>query len=87
MAVLQVRTMDDNLYEALGRRAVMDNRSISQEVVSMIKRFLAEPIGASVNPDEEVLKLAGSWEDDRSAEEQVADIRSARKTERFAGGF
>ncbi len=87
MAVLQVRTMDDNLYEALGRRAVMDNRSISQEVVSMIKRFLAEPIGSSVNPDEEVLKLAGSWEDDCSAEEQIANIRSARKTERFAGGF
>lgn len=87
MAVLQVRTMDNDLYEALGRRAAMDNRSISQEVVSMIKRFLAEPIGASVNPDEEVLKLAGSWEDDSSAEEQIATIRSARKTKRFAREF
>ena len=87
MAVLQVRTMDDDLYEALGRRAAMDNRSISQEVISMIKRFLAEPIGASFNPDEEVLKLAGSWEDDCSAEEQITSIRSARKTERFNGAF
>lgn len=53
----------------------------------MIKRFLAEPIGGSINPDEEVLKLAGSWEDDPSAEEQIAAIRSARKTKRFAGEF
>ncbi len=85
MAVLQVRTMDDDLYEALGRRAAMDNRSISQEVVSMIKRFLAEPVGASANPDEEALKLAGSWVDDCSAEEQIAAIRSARSTKRFSG--
>ena len=43
MATLQVRSMDDRLYEALGRRAAMDNRSISQEVVMIIKEYLSAP--------------------------------------------
>jgi plasmid stability protein len=86
MAVLQVRTMDDDLYEALGRRAAMDNRSISQEVITIIKEFLSKPV-ESHSTDAEGLKLAGAWVDERSAEEIVDSIRSARKTARFSGEF
>ena len=86
MAVLQVRSIEDDLYEALGRRAAMDNRSISQEVITIIKDFLSKPAATSA-PDAEVLKLAGSWSDDRSAKEIVKEIRSARKTKRFKGAF
>ncbi len=43
MAVLQVRNMADDLYGALGRRAALDNRSISQEVVEIIEKYLATP--------------------------------------------
>jgi plasmid stability protein len=86
MAVLQVRTMDDDLYEALGRRAAMDNRSISQEVITIIKEFLSKPVG-SPSADEEGLKLAGGWVDERSAEEIAESIRSARRTDRFSGEF
>ena len=86
MAVLQVRTMDDDLYEALGRRAAMDNRSISQEVIMIIKSFLSRP-EAVASPDEEALKLAGAWSDERSAEEISDSVRSARKSDRFKGGF
>lgn len=32
MANLQVKSIDDDLYESLGRRAAMENRSISQEI-------------------------------------------------------
>jgi len=86
MAVLQVRTMDDELYEALGRRAAMDNRSISQEVIAIIKDFLSKP-AVSPSTDEEGLKLAGGWVDERSAAEIAGSIRSARRTERFSGEF
>ena len=87
MAVLQVRNMSDELYGALGRRAAMDNRSISQEVIEIIKRYLASPRGASVAADDAVLQLAGSWLDDRSAKRIAADIRKDRSTKRFQGGF
>ncbi len=86
MAILQVRTMDDDLYEALGRRAALDNRSISQEVITIIKQFLSRPT-METSPDEEGLKLAGAWSDERSALEISDSIRSARKTERFRDGF
>jgi plasmid stability protein len=87
MAVLQVRSMDDEMYRALGRRAAMDNRSISQEVICIIERFLATPADQSPSTDEEALRLAGSWEDSHSAEEMAASIRKARSTDRFRGGF
>ncbi len=87
MAVLQVRSMDDELYKALGRRAAMDNRSISQEVISIIEKHLSEPAGKTAAADDEALKLSGSWDEDRSAGEIAETIRSARTTKRFKGGF
>ena len=87
MAVLQVRSMNDEMYKALGRRAAMDNRSISQEVISIIEKFLATPLDQSPSTDEEALRLAGSWEDSQTAGEIADSIREDRSTERFQGGF
>jgi plasmid stability protein len=87
MAILQVRSMDDDLYGALGRRAAMDNRSISQEVVSIIKKYLAAPQGKGDAASDEALRLAGSWDDAASAEELASSIRGARSTSRFEEGF
>ncbi len=87
MAVLQVRSMDDDLYGALGRRAAMENRSISQEVIEIVKRYLATPQGRSVAADEEVLHLAGSWHDSRSAPEIAGSIRKERTVRRSQGGL
>ena len=87
MAVLQVRSMDDELYGALGRRAAQESRSISQEVIEIIKRYLAAPRTLAAHPDEEALRLAGSWDDSRSAGEIAGAIRKARATRRFRGGL
>lgn len=86
MAVLQVRNMADDLYGALGRRAALDNRSISQEVIKIVEQYLAAPRGMPL-ADEEALNLAGSWQDTRSAEELAGTIREARSTRRFREGF
>lgn len=87
MAVLQVRNISDDLYGALGRRAVMDNRSISQEVIDIIKRHLGSPHTACAAADEEALHLAGSWNDARTATEIAAEIRGNRSTKRFRKAF
>ena len=86
MAVLQVRNMTDELYGALGRRAALDNRSISQEVIEIIKTYLATPQHHR-GGDEEVLKMAGSWDDAREANEIVTELRQARTTRRVQGGL
>ena len=79
MAVLQARNMDDELYETLGCRAAMENRSISQEVVAIIQSYLSAP-GHFKCADDAVLNLAGTWKDERSAEEIIMDIRKHRTT-------
>ena len=85
MANLQVRDMDDSLYQSLKNRAASEKRSISQEVIYILEKYLARPKSMDVNPTEEFLQLCGSWEDDRSAEEIVASIRDRRNdSPRFA---
>jgi plasmid stability protein len=83
MATLQVKNMDDELYKVLGRRAKLDNRSISQEVVLMIENYLAQSFNISEKMSDEVLKLAGSWSDSRSEKEISESIRTARNSIRF----
>lgn len=86
MATLQVKSLDDRLYEALGNRASMDNRSISQEVVAIIRQFLATPPADTVKASHGLSELAGTWQDDRSPEEIVKDIRKSRRSKtRFEG--
>lgn len=82
MATLQVKGMDDDLYRALAARAAQDNRSISQEVVTIIRDFLAAPRRSARDATEAFLELSGSWADERPAEEIVQEIRSARRTGR-----
>lgn len=78
MATLQVRSMDDQLYRALGARATMENRSISQEVIVIIKDYLARPASRHEDTTEQFLQLCGTWQDDRAADAIAAEIRDAR---------
>jgi hypothetical protein len=86
MATLQVKGFDEALYKALGARAKRDNRSVSQEVVTLIQDFLARPSGSGEEATRAFLSLAGSWEDTRSARQIAQDIRKRRgATRRFRG--
>ncbi len=79
MANLQVKDIDDRLYEALRSSAKSENRSISQEVVTILEKYLADPQGFKNSPVQDFLSLSGSWMDSRTAEETVLDIKSGRK--------
>lgn len=89
MATLQVRSMDERLYKALGARAAMENRSISQEVIAIVKDHLSQPGGRNRAITEQYLQLCGSWRDDRTEAEIAADIRGARRPDshRFGDSF
>ncbi len=80
MATLQVKNLDDRLYQALRARAAMDNRSISQEVAIMIRQCLAQRASDPREVTAQLLELAGSWEDERSAEQIASDLRKARRS-------
>lgn len=81
MANLQVKSIDDDLYESLGRRAAMENRSISQEVVSILKAYLSSPHPHNTHVNSRFLELCGTWQDSRSAEAIAEDIVSSRRAE------
>jgi len=79
MATLQVRSIEDQLYEALGKKAARDNRSISQEVIVILKEYFSRPVqhkGATEN----FLELCGTWQDEKTAAEISKDIRKNRKS-------
>ncbi len=78
MATLQVKGMDDDLYRALAARAAAERRSVSQQVTTIIRDFLARPRGRARDVTDAWLELCGTWRDDRSAEEIVDDLRRAR---------
>ena len=79
MAHLQMSAIDDDLYKALGKRAALANRSISQELIHIIKQYLAQPGSQHSNSTEQLLQLAGTWQDDREAAEIADDIRGSRR--------
>jgi plasmid stability protein len=85
MATLQVKGMDDQLYRALAARAAQDNRSISQQVVTIIQDYLSSPTRPARQVTEEFLALCGTWTDDRSAEEIAGEIMAKRRSGRRSG--
>jgi plasmid stability protein len=43
MATMQIKSMDDQLYNALKIKAKSDNRSLSQQVIMILKNYLSKP--------------------------------------------
>jgi hypothetical protein len=77
MAVLQVRDIDDSLYEALKKLAKKERRSLSQEVIMMIESYISNPKTTAAESTEEFLNL--SWVSNESADEIISDIRKQRR--------
>jgi plasmid stability protein len=91
MATLQVKGLDDDLYRALKAMAARENRSLSQQVVTLIKAALSHPRGVPRQATEAFLELAGTWEDPRAPEEIARELRTARhargRSQQAALGF
>lgn len=79
MATLQVKGIDNGLYEALKCQAELDHRSISQEVITMILAFLSQPAKNAEQATQEFLKLSGAWAGTESAAKIIHQIQASRK--------
>ncbi|MBP9022866.1 MAG: antitoxin [Spirochaetes bacterium] len=83
-AILQVRDIDDRLYSSLKLTAKRENRSVSQEVISIIEKYLSNLALFKSNPTKEFISLSGSWDDKRNADEIISSIKQTRsKSKRF----
>ncbi len=74
MTTLQIKMNDTTLYKSLSNVAKKENRSISQEVVYILDKYLSKPQQTINNSIEQFLNL--SYEDERSADEIIEDQKS-----------
>lgn len=81
MANLQIKGIDDRLYDTIKKLAASENRSVSQEILFLVKEHVAKRKQTSAvrTPAQVLLDLSGSWADDRSADVIIAEIKTARK--------
>ena len=84
MANLQIKNIQDELYEEIKKLASAENRSVSQQVLFLVKEYLAKRkhLTAAKSPAQVLLELSGSWEDDRDAKKIIKQIKGARKSSR-----
>lgn len=78
MATVELTNLDEQMYAALIARAAQENRSVVQEAEILLRESLAKPTRNPRKATEAVLEVAGSWQDNRTAEEIIADIRDSR---------
>jgi hypothetical protein len=81
MANLQVKGVEDGLYQEIKKMAAEENRSVSQQVLFLLKDYMAKRhrLSSTETPAKTLLELAGSWEDERDAEAIIREIREARR--------
>jgi len=90
MANLQIKGIKDELYAQIKNLAASQNRSVSQQVLFLIKEHLSKKkhLDSIKTPARVLLELSGSWEDNRKPEDIVKEIKRARKnSKKLEQGF
>ena len=90
MANLQIKGIKDEFYAQIKALADSENRSISQQVLFLIKEYIAKEksIKKTNTPAQALLELAGSWGDTKKAEEIVSELKRNRKNaNKLSEGF
>ena len=90
MANLQIKGIKDSLYAEIKAMASAENRSVSQQMLFLVKEYLSARRHRKglKTPAQVLLELSGSWEDDRDYKKIVDQIKKARKrSTKLAKGF
>ena len=69
--------LPDEIHGELKKKATMDNKTLKEIVTNLIKKYLSG-LQEKTKPKRET-GLCGSWEDERSADEIIRDIKTHRK--------
>lgn len=90
MANLQIKGIDDKFYSQIRKLAASENRSISQQILYLIKEYLTKQksIRKAKTPAQVLLELSGSWIDSKDTEEIVNNIKKSRtNSNKLSKGF
>jgi plasmid stability protein len=78
MANLQVKDIDDQLYQALKSRAKREDRSVGHEVIRIIKEYLNQPKDTGTNATDQFLSLSWHSNDEESADDLIQSLQKDR---------
>jgi len=90
MANLQIKGIDDALYNDIKLMAHEESRSVSQQVLYLIRHYLAtaKKTRQIKTPAQALLELSGSWDDARQSGQIIKAIKAGRKnSQKLSGGF
>ena len=90
MANLQIKGINDDLHMQIAALASSENRSVSQQVLFLLKTYLANKhhFQKTKTPAQLLLDLSGSWQDERSPDQIIRTLKEARKnSEKYESGF
>jgi len=80
MANLQIKGIDEHIYAHIKKVAAAENRSVSQQILFLVKNYMTGRGGKHPEKTaaQTLLELSGSWDDDGSAEEIISEIKKGR---------
>ncbi|MFZ2630774.1 MAG: hypothetical protein WA081_06605 [Desulfosalsimonadaceae bacterium] len=90
MANLQIKGIPSEFYDQIKDMAEAENRSVSQQVLYLIKEHMAKgrAVKTIKTPAQVLLELAGSWSDAKDAEEIVMELKKGRSnSKKLSAGF
>jgi len=90
MANLQIKGIKEELYAEIKKLASAENRSVSQQILFLVKEYLGRKNHLSTlkSPAQVLLELSGSWQDDKGAEQLIAEVKGARtNSKKLSKGF
>jgi hypothetical protein len=90
MANLQIKGIEDDLYNEIKKMAAADNRSVSQQILFLVKSYMSKkPRQNTAKSAAEVLiDLYGSWQDERETDQIIDQVKRARRnSKRQIKGF
>ncbi|MFH0976148.1 MAG: hypothetical protein V1874_10240 [Spirochaetota bacterium] len=90
VANLQIKGIEDKFYSKIKKMAASENRSVSQQVLFLIKAYLSKEkqLEKTKSPAQTLLELSGSWNDTRKADAIINEIKKTRiNSKKFNKGF
>ena len=90
MANLQIKGIDNELYDELKEIAAEENRSVSQQTLFLLRDYLAKKhrVRTLKTPAQILLDLSHSWIEDQDAAAIIAKIKKARRnSKKLKEGF
>jgi len=90
MANLQIKGIKEELYAEIKKLASAENRSISQQILFLVREYLGRKnyLSTLKSPAQVLLELSGSWQDDKEAEQIISEVKGGRiNSKKLEEGF